>query len=469
MQSAPVTVTIAVSPQAATAALLIANNSSRTFNVRSLDGSTLSGGSSAYIFVRPDPAISVRRVVFTLDGRPFSIEPGAPYDFAGTTRGGAAYPFESNLLSLGSHVITATVVQRNGSTSVVTATFNVANTTPHSLVVSNSSDRRNPSSLSGAVLAGRRYIFLGPAADWIAGGRSVVFRLDGRVITTDVSVPDYLWARTRRFGDRARYTATPERVSPGLCGRATGRWLDGHLRRAVQGEQLTIMSRVGERRRRARRAGPERPRFVADHHRSERYSTTRERSRRGTNLRFCPCASVFELQPCFLGSVREQEGTRVQPCQRRRQYRDLAQTIECAPCPFRRCQCGVGIAGDHMDLDDPDQRVGDKVIGTERSESLESLGLHRQRTLTFPTPRRDAGQSARRPEHAVGVVGCFHHAAERGRAVARPSRFCAAASGARRDCCLRLPLRRRHRRVDTAWRWLRSRRRHRPRGTRSMR
>ena len=189
VQSAPVTVTIAVSPQAAIAALLVANNSSCTFNVRSLDGSTLSGGSSAYIFVRPDPAISVRRVVFTLDGRPFSIEPSAPYDFAGTTRGGAAYPFESNLLSLGSHVITATVVQRNGSTSVVTATFNVANTTPHSLLVSNSSDRRNPSSLSGAVLAGRRYIFLGPAADWIAGGRSVVFRLDGRVMTTDTSAP----------------------------------------------------------------------------------------------------------------------------------------------------------------------------------------------------------------------------------------------------------------------------------------
>ncbi len=197
VQSAPVTVPIAVSPQAATAALLVASNSSRTFNVRSLDGSTLSGGSSAYIFVRPGPAISVRRVVFTLDGRPFSIEPAAPYDFAGTTRGGAAYPFESNLLSLGSHVITATVVQRNGSTSVVTATFNVANTTSHSLVVSSSPDRRDPVPLSGAVLAGRRYIFLGPASDRIAGATSVVFRLDGRVVTNDVSVPHDLMGSTR--------------------------------------------------------------------------------------------------------------------------------------------------------------------------------------------------------------------------------------------------------------------------------
>ena len=133
---------------------------------------------------------------FAVDGAAFSTDTVAPFDFAGTSRSRScgtcaftAYPFESNLLSLGSHQITATVVLLNGTRHTATSTFTIADTTSHSLMVSTSSSRAAPAPLAGAVLTGRRFIFLGPAADSISGLTTVVFTLDGWPIMADATAP----------------------------------------------------------------------------------------------------------------------------------------------------------------------------------------------------------------------------------------------------------------------------------------
>jgi hypothetical protein len=193
VDSSVATVSITVT---AALALSLADDASRATNLRPLAGAVLRSGVSAYVFVDGSALRDVRRVSFSLDGNPFSVETLAPFDFAGTSttrpcRGCAfnAFPFESNLLSLGSHVITATALMRNGSRIVLTSAFTVADTTPHSLVVSTSPDRSSPIALSGATLFGRRFIFLGDAADSIAGLGKVVFVLDGKTIRSDSSAP----------------------------------------------------------------------------------------------------------------------------------------------------------------------------------------------------------------------------------------------------------------------------------------
>jgi hypothetical protein len=77
----------------------------------------------------------------------------------------------------------------NGTTQVLTATFTVAATTPHSIQVSATSNRANPVLLTGATLSGNAYIFLGAALDSIVDLRTVTFRLDGNNLGSDGSVP----------------------------------------------------------------------------------------------------------------------------------------------------------------------------------------------------------------------------------------------------------------------------------------
>ncbi len=204
-QSPAVTVPITVTPPPRLT-LSLADDPSRTTNPRRLAGAALASGISAYIFVSGPALGNVRRVNFLLDGNPFSIDRSKPFDFAQTSNRRAcrrcvvrAYPFESNLLTLGSHSITATALLRDGSQVVFDSTFTVADTTPHSLVVSPSVDRSSPTALDGATLAGGHYIFLSGADDSIAGLRRVVFVLDGRTIRADSSVP-YDAFGTRRRG-----------------------------------------------------------------------------------------------------------------------------------------------------------------------------------------------------------------------------------------------------------------------------
>ena len=195
-QSPTVVVPITVTAPSSVLRLSLADDPTRTTNLRPLDGAVLTGGASAYIFVGPNGLANVRRVSFSLDGKSFSTEQDAPYDFAATsdqrsckTCAFKANPFESNLLSLGTHRITATVVFRNGTRTTLDATFTVAGTTPHRLVVSSSANRTSPTSLDGATLSGRRYVFLGDANDPIAGLSKVTFFLDGKKEGTDSSAP----------------------------------------------------------------------------------------------------------------------------------------------------------------------------------------------------------------------------------------------------------------------------------------
>ena len=210
LQSSPASVTIEVTPASpATVMLSLADNAARTRHVRALDGDVLRWGRSTYIFLAGGGIGDVQAVTFALDGTEFSTELYAPYDFAGTTATRScrrcapkAYPFESNLLSLGTHVIMATVRMRDGSQQVVAGSFTVANTTPHDLMVSSSSRRRSAQPLEGQTLTGRRYVFLGSVRDSIAGLRNVTFYLDGAFMSRETRAR-YDAAGTKRNGTAA--------------------------------------------------------------------------------------------------------------------------------------------------------------------------------------------------------------------------------------------------------------------------
>ena len=134
-----ITVTAAPPPPPPAPVLVVANNSSRTSNVRPLDGVVFRSGASAYIFVGPLDDSRVRSVTFTLDGDSFAHEREAPFDFAGTSSSRpcrsclqTAHPFESNLLTVGTHRIAALIIlMRDGSRTQLQATFTVADTTSH--------------------------------------------------------------------------------------------------------------------------------------------------------------------------------------------------------------------------------------------------------------------------------------------------------------------------------------------------
>ena len=196
LQSATVVVPITVVAPPPLLRLSVADDRTRTTQLRPLDGATLRGGASAYIFAGPNGLANVTRVAFTLDGRSFSIDKSAPFDFAGSslprrcrTCNPDVLAFESNLLSLGTHRIEATVTFRDGSRTTLVASFTIADTTPHSLAVSASPARTSAAALDGAVLSGRRYLFLGPADDSINGLAAVTFLLDGRRVSVDLAAP----------------------------------------------------------------------------------------------------------------------------------------------------------------------------------------------------------------------------------------------------------------------------------------
>jgi hypothetical protein len=206
---ATVTITVAAAPPPppppAGVALLLSDNSARSANVRPLDGQVLRNGAAMYAFVGPQAQVpSIKKVTFFLDdpqrkSTPFSIEAELAFDFArtGANRNGCrtcadspALPFESNLLTLGSHTITAYVEFKDGRTPVVlTSTFEVADTTPHAILVSTRSDRGNGVPLAGATLKDKRYIFLGAAQDAIAGAQYVRFMLDGNKVIDEALIP----------------------------------------------------------------------------------------------------------------------------------------------------------------------------------------------------------------------------------------------------------------------------------------
>jgi hypothetical protein len=158
------------------------------------------------VYLEPDGSKPVRRVTYLLDGNPFSTDFAAPFDFAGTSYKRPcwrcpydAYPFESNLLSLGEHLITAVILFKDGTGTTIESSFTVTNTTPHQLLVSSSAGRSAPVPLDGATLSGRQYLFLGPADDPIVGKAAVIFRIDGKLMRLE-SVAPYDISGTRRDG-----------------------------------------------------------------------------------------------------------------------------------------------------------------------------------------------------------------------------------------------------------------------------
>jgi hypothetical protein len=206
-QSAPVTVAVDVAPAPGSPRLMLSDDANRSTNTRSLGGADITAGAAMFVFLDPQAVTAIRRVTFVLDGVPFASDASAPYDLNGTSTGRPpcrncarpANPFESNLLTMGAHTITADILRRDGSRVAASATFVVSATTTHSLLVSGSPRREAAVALQGAVLSGQRYIFLGGLGDPIAGLSSITFRLDGRRVGTETTEP-YDMLGSRRGG-----------------------------------------------------------------------------------------------------------------------------------------------------------------------------------------------------------------------------------------------------------------------------
>jgi hypothetical protein len=235
VDSAPATVAITVTSTPPSApALVVADDARRTANVRPLNDVELRSGVSAYVFVTPPTGGSpIRSVTFSLDGTYFSRDLATPYDFAGTTNSRPcstcverAYPFETSLLTPGTHRIDAVVVMRNGGRTSLRAAFTVAGNGTHRLLVSASPSRAAPKPLDDARLTGLRYVFFGPADDAIDGARHVVFRIDGNIVNSDAKAP-YDAIGTARNGaalplDARRMRKGPHRASATVVLRGGG-------------------------------------------------------------------------------------------------------------------------------------------------------------------------------------------------------------------------------------------------------
>ena len=115
--------------------LNVSTNSDRSGAIP-LDGAVVSG--DMFVFTSPDD--SVDDVVFWIDdpsGPPFRTEFTAPFDLAGGPIANAA-PYDSTILSDGPHTIYAELQFNDGSSTLISATFTVANGAP-SLQFSDSS------------------------------------------------------------------------------------------------------------------------------------------------------------------------------------------------------------------------------------------------------------------------------------------------------------------------------------------
>jgi hypothetical protein len=176
--------------------LLVSDDAARKVNVRGLDGQIFSKGVPIYAFVGPrNKLANIKKVTFWIDdpartGKAFSIENISDFDLARTADNGKAYPLESNLLLIGSHIVTASVEYLTGPSVVLSANITIKDTQTHRLQVSSRSDRTQATDLAGASLSGNVYIFMGTKGDSIVGVREVVFFLDGKQVRRDASV-DY--------------------------------------------------------------------------------------------------------------------------------------------------------------------------------------------------------------------------------------------------------------------------------------
>ncbi|BEP13271.1 hypothetical protein acdb102_15820 [Acidothermaceae bacterium B102] len=135
---------------------------------------------SAYIFYTAPS--TVKRVVFSLDGKPYRAETSAAYDLVGTV-GANAKPFLPSKLKTGTHTISVAVTSPTGVVSTVSATFivHVAVLKPLTvrlLRVSASPAGRSTTKLDKAVLHGTKFLIFPK----VAGQATATYILDGKVV-----------------------------------------------------------------------------------------------------------------------------------------------------------------------------------------------------------------------------------------------------------------------------------------------
>ena len=109
-------------------------NFSRTSNrgnpVPLTNATTSASGENIYVFVSPQTGISQTKFYLddpAMNGAPRQVENLAPWDFAGGTTT-VANPFNTALLTAGTHTITAQLTLSGGSTQVVSSTFSKGST-----------------------------------------------------------------------------------------------------------------------------------------------------------------------------------------------------------------------------------------------------------------------------------------------------------------------------------------------------
>ena len=145
---------------------LVWSDSADRSDAADLEGAELSG--EAYVFLDPAGRTDIVEVSFWLDdparsGAPNGIERSAPWDFQGGFAA-AANPWETDDITPGGYSITAEVLFADGSSEIVSDSFEVVQPLPATdLLWSETADRSGAVDLAGAELSGEAYVFLDPA------------------------------------------------------------------------------------------------------------------------------------------------------------------------------------------------------------------------------------------------------------------------------------------------------------------
>ena len=200
-------------PPPSTRSLMVSTSSDRSSPV-ALEGRTVAG--TIYVFVSPESGIS--RVRFfvddpTMSGLPFGTDTSAPWDLAGTAKGGSAKPDDTTQLPDGPHQVTASMDLSAGGTEVVTSSFTVSNVgpaltfTPGSLSFAVAAGGTDSQTLTLGTTGGTASFSVGDDAPWLA------------VSPASGSTPATLTATVDSAGlADGTYTATIGATAPGYAG-----------------------------------------------------------------------------------------------------------------------------------------------------------------------------------------------------------------------------------------------------------
>ena len=264
-------------------------------------------------------------------------------------------------------------------------------------------------------------MFLGSADDSIAGLGLVIFLLDGRPLSADASVPyDTVGTRRDHTADRPGHPTAAQRQPPDHRDRRAGRRRHRGLRRGLPGRQLTgpkvtnpaaAPARRGRRAaraiRRLRASSPSmRPRPIdASATSYVKPSRVARSSARSNDSRASPTRPTSKR-----ARARSLE-------QRRRKHGTSPSRRSAACCLVRSGKGRRRIAGDDMDLDEANKRVGHEVVGSQLPEPAQRLRLQRAAPRRSAPPRGDARQPTDRGQRAVRVVRGLRHAPGSCRAV----------------------------------------------------